>query len=220
MATDTGTIFKGDIAISGQYWRRFLHSQEGRRPKTALLRNSCWCFLFLSFDSFFFSLNLLIPNRFQSPVFSSNSLESLELLMPARKHILLRSEEYLCSVSNTNRRRFKYCSSGVCLCGCVRERERKREFECAVCICVSSRDWLRIRKDEKLCERVCMCVCHYVCSQRVFLFLVWSTVKVNNRQCCTAPYAAWYYRTSTKGRLQLCSGIWNLTSVFGKSPTF
>lgn len=126
MATDTGTISKGDIAISGQYWRGFLHSQEGRRPKTALLRNSCWCFLFLSFDSFFFFFFLLIPNRFQSPVFSSNSLESLELLMPARKHILLRSEEYLCSVSNTNRRRFKYCSSGVCLCGCVRERAGER----------------------------------------------------------------------------------------------
>lgn len=146
---------KVDIAITGQYWHGFLHFQEGRSPKTALVRN-------FSFPFFWFLFYLLIPNRFQS-LFFSNSLETLELLMPARKHILLRSEEYLCSVSNTNRRRFKYCSSGVCLCGCVRQGGRERKSECTVCICVLSRDWLCICKDEKLCELVCVCMCVTLC---------------------------------------------------------
>lgn len=122
-------------------------------------------FLF-SFYSFFY---LLIPNRFQSLVFSSNSLETLELLMPARKHILLRSEEYLCSVSNTNRR-FKYCSSGVCLCGCVREGRRERIWVYCVHLCGEPRLVVHTKGWEIVWA--CMCVWHCVCPQRVFLFLV------------------------------------------------
>lgn len=83
-------------------------------------RGTCICSF--SFLSLFFYL--LIPNCLQSLVFSSNSLETLELLMLARKRILLQSKEYLCSVSNTNRR-FKYCSSRVCLCKLAKRRERE-----------------------------------------------------------------------------------------------
>lgn len=39
-----------------------------------------------------------------------------------------------------------------------------------------------IRKDEK---EICECVLGYVCSQRVLLFCVWSTVLVSNRLCCS-----------------------------------
>lgn len=56
--TNTATIFKGDIAISGQCWHRFLHFQEGRATKTALRRN--FCIHFFSSNPLFLVLFLLI----------------------------------------------------------------------------------------------------------------------------------------------------------------
>lgn len=121
-----------------------------------------------SFPSFKLGLffNLLIPNRSQSLHFSS-SLETLELLMPARKHILLRSQEYLYSVSNTNRR-FKYCSSGVFVRK-GKQREREAESMCTpVCWVVIGCAYERVRI---LCELVLYkyaCVCQTLYFHRVF----------------------------------------------------
>lgn len=123
--------------IQWQYLKVTLQSVDSAQI-LALSNPSCTpeellcLFLSVSFALFY----LLIPSCLRSLVFSSNSLETLELLMLARKHILLQSEEYLCSVSNTNRR-FKYCSSGVCLCKLGKQGEKVW-----VCICVLSRDWL------------------------------------------------------------------------------
>ena len=119
-----------------------------------------------SFASFKLGLffNLLIPNCSQSLDFSS-SLETLELLMQARKHILLQSEEYLYSVSNTNRR-FKYCSSGVFV---RKGKQSERKKECmSVCRVVIGCAYERMRI---LCELVlhkCVCVWQTLHSHRVF----------------------------------------------------
>lgn len=121
-------------------------------------------FLVFLFLLIFFYFYLLIPNRFQSLVFSSNSLEALELLMPARKNILLRSEEYLCSVSNTNRRRFKYCSSGVCLCKRVRQRERLWVY--CVHLCVEARLVVHTKGWEIVWACMCVCVWDTMCVPR------------------------------------------------------
>lgn len=132
-----------------------------------------------SFASFKLGLffNLLIPNRSQSLDFSS-SLETLELLMPARKHILLQSEEYLYSVSNTNRR-FKYCSSGVFVRkGKQSERERK-----SACLCA---EWWLVAhmKGWEYCVSL-YCTSVYVCGRRCIptgYFLFFSVQSVNNKQ--------------------------------------
>lgn len=130
--------------------------------------------LFYPCKSFFFFFNLLIPNSFQSLAFSSNSLETLELLMLARKHFffifLLGSEDNLCSVSNTNRR-FKYCSSGVL------GKQRERNFECAARAVIGRAE-----------ERMRRCVDFFVCVRDCAspgglpLLAACSAVKVNNRQ--------------------------------------
>lgn len=128
-----------------------------------------------SFASFKLGLffNLLIPNRSQSLHFSG-SLETLELLMPARKHILLRSQEYLYSVSNTNRR-FKYCSSGVFVRK-GKQSEREAESMCtSVCWTVIGCAYERVRI---LCERVLYkyaCECQTLHSHRVFPALLLSS---------------------------------------------
>lgn len=80
-------------------------------------------FLFFTCDFILIFFNLPIPKPLPLAPLLCQLIRNIRIA-DERKHILLQSEEYLCSASNTNRRRFKYCSSGVCLGGSVRVRQR------------------------------------------------------------------------------------------------
>lgn len=135
------------------------------KPQTALMRNSYSVSLLYLWFYFLFFLIYRYLNHFHSLHFSAISLETLELLMPARKHILLQSEEYLCSASNTNRRRFKYCSSGVCLGGSVRVRQRVCASEVEPLLVVYTKGWAIMW--------ACMCACDCMCVPTGYFCSLW-----------------------------------------------